>query len=134
REEIRAEMIACLALADLRPARSWEGFPAGSRLAAFDTQQAYYARSSDVEDITVRRVADDQEIARIPDSRGYPWLYFSPNGQFLAVTDLKHLRVWDLRHREWLPSTFQRPWGYSPLDFSPDGRLLAVAVPHRRLR
>src|SRR5207247_5222390 len=34
REEIRTEMIASLALADLRPARSWEGFPVGSRLLA----------------------------------------------------------------------------------------------------
>jgi WD40 repeat protein len=136
RFELRNEMIACLALADLYvPAdQTMPSSGPGPTFVAFEPQLEIYARSSLHEDVSLRRWVDDTEIARIPDSRGVSWLYWSPNGRFLAVTDLATVRVWDVAKGTWLPSAFERPWGHSPLDFSPDSRRLVVAGPTGGLR
>src|SRR5262249_61315497 len=55
--ELRNEVIACLALPDVRVAREWDGWPEGSQRVAFDGQLERYARVDRPGDITVRRVA-----------------------------------------------------------------------------
>src|SRR5205085_1986021 len=60
---LRNEAIACLALPDLRVAREWDGFPTGSFSIDFDGSLTHYARTDRQGNVSVRRVADDVEIA-----------------------------------------------------------------------
>ena len=66
---LRNEAIACMALVDLEFDQKWPGYPPGSTLTgiAFDGDMERYARIHDDGYITVRRLADDQETARIKD-------------------------------------------------------------------
>jgi len=65
-DELRNLAIAALALPDIHMIKEWEGWPEGSRGLAFDDRLEHYARGDTQGNITVRRVADDVEIARRP--------------------------------------------------------------------
>jgi WD40 repeat protein len=133
--ELRNEAIACLALPDLRPARDeWTGYPPGSDgYPAFDADLELYARSDRKGNISVRRVVDDQELARLPGpgNTAASYMRFSPDGQFLAIHYWQKLQdqptnfqVWDWRrHQVAFRPSFPV---YEAIDFSPDGRWLAV--------
>jgi hypothetical protein len=81
----RNEAIACLALTDLQPGRTWEGAPPGTLAIAFDPRHERYARSSAAHSIQIRRVKDDLCMLKI-DAPGTPakQLLFSPDGRYLA--------------------------------------------------
>jgi serine/threonine protein kinase/WD40 repeat protein len=63
-DELRNLAIAALALPDLHLLKEWEGYPEGSRSIVFDDTLERYVRIDNQGKITVRRVADDTEIAR----------------------------------------------------------------------
>jgi WD40 repeat protein/serine/threonine protein kinase/tetratricopeptide (TPR) repeat protein len=63
--ELRNEVIASLTLADLRVEKQWELLP-GTRVLAFDAALERYALTEGHGDLAVRRVADNQEIIRLP--------------------------------------------------------------------
>lgn len=108
--ELRHEAVACMALADVRMLREWEGAPAGTLDGLiFDATLEHYARSDNHGNISVRRVADDQELARLPGvGPGAATMIFSPDGALLAVR--YHGPVPDLpaNSRPW---TIRRPGG-----------------------
>lgn len=134
--ELRDEAIACLALVDIQPERQWEGRPAGTTIAAFDSQLARYARSDETGAISIRSVATDQELQRLPPCPAGPaWvLQFSPDGRYLAAKHhpagneaTSQVQVWNLEHSE----TVLRPketMHHSACDFAPDGRSFAVGT------
>src|SRR5262249_28927918 len=68
--ELRNEAIACMALVDLRIAKEWDGWPPGTTGLNFDAQLKSYARCDVKGNISVRRVADDQELAHLPGPGG----------------------------------------------------------------
>jgi WD40 repeat protein/serine/threonine protein kinase len=124
--ELRNEALACLALTDVRRARSWNGVPAGTTVLAFDARLERYARSDERGNLSVRRVADDQELALLPgpDHHAY-FLRFSPDGRFLAAIYDQHvpgLYVWDWRRRQ----TILRSHLFGYVDFSPDSLQLVL--------
>jgi serine/threonine protein kinase/WD40 repeat protein/tetratricopeptide (TPR) repeat protein len=124
--ELRNETIACLALPDLSVAREWEGWPAGTRSAAFDGRLERYARLDRQGTVSIRRVADDHEIWRLADREGIAGLGLSLDGQFLMLhtgSTLK-LKLWKLAGLE--PSSFLEVPDTVSADFSPDGRQVAV--------
>lgn len=101
--EVRNEAIACLALADMKIIRAFEGFPLGSKGLAFDADLQRYARGDEHGDISIRRLADDVELLRLPGEGVHPVvLLFSPDGKYLAVkyhtenSDRMYFAVWDL--------------------------------------
>src|SRR5262249_55872513 len=96
--QLRSEAFACLALPDLRPTPNWAGYPAGSSGLAFDADLERYARSDRRGAISLRRTADDRELARLPGPGKPAWfLRFSPDGRYLAARyDTGDVRVWDL--------------------------------------
>src|SRR5262249_26482035 len=51
---------------DLRRGRQWDGWPPGTTNLVFDATLEHYARSDTEGNASVRRVADDVELARIP--------------------------------------------------------------------
>jgi serine/threonine protein kinase/WD40 repeat protein len=63
-DELRNLAISALALPDLHLIKEWDGWPVGSRGIVFDDTLKRYARLDGEGNITVRRVADDVEIAR----------------------------------------------------------------------
>jgi serine/threonine protein kinase/WD40 repeat protein len=125
--ELRNEVIACLALPDVRVAREWDGWPEGSIYVDFDDKLERYARADRQGNITVRRVADDTEICRLPPgARDGPFL--SRDGRFLWAGDNRGQKLWDVTGAE--PRVI--PVGEiagTAAAFSPDGRQFAHAQP-----
>jgi WD40 repeat protein len=143
---LRNEAIACLALVDLRLDHKWEGYPPGSTLTgiAFDSEKERYARVDGNGHITVRRLADNQELVTIRDTqapangRQPDWrmsLRFSPDGRFLAASGNHQygaapMQVWNLAGpRSILKLAPGNAWENAAFDFSPDSRLFATGRP-----
>jgi serine/threonine protein kinase/WD40 repeat protein len=134
-QQLRDEAIACLALADMQQIRKeWPGFPPESRgFPVFDAELEHYARMDDKGGfISVRRVADDGELARLTSGRRMPPGCFSPGGDLLAAFwrgefqgQPPHLEVWDWRGDRRMPR-WSVPGPAGAAAFSPDGRSLAV--------
>jgi serine/threonine protein kinase/WD40 repeat protein len=84
---LRNEAIALLTLPDVRVAHELpNGLPVGSGGMTFDSDFEYYARSDLKGNISVRRVADDQEVKLIPGHGTYAYqMKFSPDGQLLSA-------------------------------------------------
>jgi serine/threonine protein kinase/WD40 repeat protein/tetratricopeptide (TPR) repeat protein len=146
--ELRNEAIACLTLADLKPGKEWHQDPGWSRPCGFDpTLQLYVVcRAADKNPtkpdlhqghLSVRRVADDQEVALLP---GFGVravdTWFSPDGRDLAAhyeRGQRHVYVWDLTRRE--PILKVSYGGYATVpSFSPDSRLVALPLPDNSIR
>jgi serine/threonine protein kinase/WD40 repeat protein/tetratricopeptide (TPR) repeat protein len=127
--ELRNEAIACLALMDVRLVKEWPGSPAGTGDAmSFDANFEHYARCDAKGLISVRRVADDQELARLDSGRrGHASLLLSPDGNLLVGLNDWHLTmlVWDWR-RGGIVFQLGPPEKTYAL-FTPDSRQLAVS-------
>jgi serine/threonine protein kinase/WD40 repeat protein len=131
--ELRNEAIACLALADVRPRPDWMGYPPGSEGGVgFDANLKRYARSDGQGTISIRRVTDDQELARLPGrGKGAGAMVFSPDGNCLAVCYHLPFRGQSAKLVAWVwqrrGAVFECPLSiHSFPAFSPDGRRLAV--------
>ena len=139
--ELRNEAIACLALADLKPGKEWTPEPGWSRPYGFDPTLQYYVVRSTADDhpekgdvhqgqLSIRRVADDQEIARLPGfgvrvvaTRVQP--RWPLPGRALRMAGQRHNYVWDLSRREAILKVPQGSHESFP-SFSPDSRLVAL--------
>jgi WD40 repeat protein/tRNA A-37 threonylcarbamoyl transferase component Bud32 len=114
---LRDEMIACLALPDLRPGKPRNLWPDGTTRLIFDGDYRRYARADDKGNVTIRDLADDHELWRIPsEERTLSDLLFSPDGRFLATLRSgrppKWSQLWDVDVDRW-QATFQAgqsPW------------------------
>jgi hypothetical protein len=62
--KLRNATIACLALPDLRIAKEWTGWPAGSGPVDFDGRLEHYARTDAQGAVSIRRVAGDEGEAQ----------------------------------------------------------------------
>jgi WD40 repeat protein/tRNA A-37 threonylcarbamoyl transferase component Bud32 len=133
---LRNEVIATYTMTDVRVEAEWEGHPAGTRAVAFDSELRRYARCEADGTITVRKVLDDSEEARLDRAVTLPgnyFLKFSRDGAYLAVWVKGHLgnagAVWDLARR-----TVRRSFdGTAWMDFGSASRL-AVCRPRDALR
>jgi len=123
---LRDEAIACLALSDLRLERRLE-----VKLGVFDrTLERYAVPSTNLGNISIRRVKDDQEISVLPNPPGTVGVIgsFSHSGQYLPVFCRDHqLRVWDLKARS-LVLTVPCATRHESVDFRPDDECVAVAA------
>ncbi len=135
RESLRDLAIAALALPDLEPTGRVIHLPPGVIATTFDPTMTRYALRFRGGMISVRRVADDQQVARfsLPSDRGSQHFGFSPNGRYLAATDYPGyaLTVWDIdRHVVAVNEPGPIP---EPARFSPDSRRLALINASRKL-
>jgi WD40 repeat protein len=130
-DELRNEVIACLCLPDLEPAKAWNGWPLGSASFTIDAAFAQYARADRRGNVSVRRLSDDVQLFRLPgvgliwDHRG---LEFSPDGQFLhhvcQAGQKVHARLWKLQDP---PVAVLPDDEHNGFAFSPDSRQLAAS-------
>jgi len=118
--DLRNAAIACLALPDLRIVKRWPDWPTGG-IADFDDKMEILARS-DGQEISIRSVVDDKEIARLPDG----WFILSRNGKILATWSHAHMKVWKLGASPPVVALELNGNGFYP-DISPDGKLFANA-------
>ena len=126
--ELRNEAIACLALSDLRPAKEWHSFPAGTEKADFDGKLEQYAwQSMQSGTVSVRRVADDRELYTLPGMGADGGPLFSPDGQYLVIGDQRRLKLWRLAGPS--PTLCRQEQDFAAAVFSPDSRQFAVARP-----
>jgi serine/threonine protein kinase/WD40 repeat protein/Tfp pilus assembly protein PilF len=121
-DELRTLAVSALALPDVRPLREWEGFPPGTRDAACDAKLDRYARGDGAGTVSVRRLADDAEIARTTAFPGGNWLSMSPDGQFMTAHYGESFRVWRLGRNP--PTVLMEEAHVFSAGFSPDNRLL----------
>jgi WD40 repeat protein/tRNA A-37 threonylcarbamoyl transferase component Bud32 len=129
---LRNEAIACLALVDLRVLRDWEIDTPGGFEVAFDAALERYAYCDEHGTITIRRAADQREVARLPGQgrlAQHVEARISRDGRWLAVMywddPNSHLVVWDLSMPEPV-RTLVLEANEQFLGFSPDSRLVAI--------
>jgi WD40 repeat protein len=149
--QLRNELIACLALPDLRVSKAWQ-FQKGDPEAfadfreyvnpehvCFDANLEHYAAVDSDGNIRLHRVNDNQEIARLTNPRKQASVLkmrlmdFSPDGRLLGVINAgSEVLIWEWRRQV---IAFQRvrdraeltpELEYSALDWSSDGRRLAL--------
>src|SRR5262249_8456272 len=133
--ELRNEAIACLALPDFRRISGISGDwpPETMPVVGFDADLELFARNDREGTISVRHLADDQEVARLTGGgKGGASFNFSPGGDLLAVCyrdqlpgQATNFQVWDWRHDK---VVFQPEFSVSgdALSFTADGRHLAL--------
>jgi serine/threonine protein kinase/WD40 repeat protein/tetratricopeptide (TPR) repeat protein len=130
--ELRNLAIASLILPDLRVLREWEGCPQGTFQWDCDDQHRLYARNDLHGHVSVRRLSDDQEIAKLTTLPGESWLTFSPGGRFLAAWSHDSLRIWDLSRKQF-PVVLELKPVIAVVAFHPGGRDVVVIQPDGRM-
>ncbi|HEV3343139.1 MAG TPA: protein kinase [Pirellulales bacterium] len=126
-ERLRDEVIAALALPDIRRVPGWRSTPPGTATVAYGGHYRLYARASNQGIISIRRIPDDQEIRRIASGPILgEYLFFSPDERFLlGLGEGYTLRVW--RVADGQPALRDELRECRSHAFSPDGRRLAVS-------
>jgi serine/threonine protein kinase/WD40 repeat protein len=125
-ERLRDEVIAALALPDIRRVPGWRSALPGTTVVAYGGQYRLYARAEPPGILSIRSIPDDQEIRRIASGRIQDeYLAFSPNERFLVgLGEGYSLHVW--RVADGQPALRDERRGCWSHAFSPDGRQLAV--------
>jgi len=129
RNAFRDVAIAALALPELEVVREWDGHPPGTKHLAADARFERYARADQTGAVSVRRVADDQEVYRVPGPGRPTRVALSGDGRLLAVaSDVGSGRVYRLDgpEPELLYATDMDP-GRTP-HFTPDGGRLVYTA------
>jgi serine/threonine protein kinase/WD40 repeat protein len=104
RFRLRNEVIAAMALPDLRVAKELDVPRAKENGFAVDPAFERYAFRRDDGTVVVRRLSDGAELVRLPGlppGREHTLAAFSPDGRYLAMTGVGNtrLQVWDLERR-----------------------------------
>jgi WD40 repeat protein len=100
-DALRNEAIAALALPDLRITREFGRFPPGKTWVALSDDFELYVQTTEQGDCTVRRVADDAEVVRLPNRGELAYAGFIP-GRTNTVWDFtaSGFRLWDISRGE----------------------------------
>jgi serine/threonine protein kinase/WD40 repeat protein len=132
KDELRTEAIASLLLPDLEAAKELPGLPHGTINVAIDNSFDRYAREDADGNVSVRRVADDGELFRLPgigQRNDYNGLLLSPDGRFLSqgcfTSEGFRRQIWKLDE----PRPRIVGIGYMAFAFSPDSREFATSLP-----
>jgi WD40 repeat protein len=125
--ELRNAAASALALPDVEVVKEWPGWPPGTTDLRFDGALERYARVDKQGNVSVRRVADDTEIVRIPGPGSETNLFLSPDGHFLAVHHVRtrRLKVWRLTDPKPVPVCEESGVHQLSECFSPDSQRLA---------
>jgi serine/threonine protein kinase/WD40 repeat protein len=124
--ELQSAVIATLAVPDLYLAGPWNPCPAATASFDFDEAHAIYARTDGEGNCSIRRVADDTEIHRLPRPGGPSGCSLSHDGRFVALHRWAiGLDMWKLDERPARRILSEK--GVQILDFHRAGQLVALA-------
>jgi WD40 repeat protein len=100
-DSVRNEAIAALALPDLAITQVFGRLTPGKACVALSDDLQLYVQTTEQGDCTVRRVADDAEVVRLPNRGEFAYVDFGP-GRTLAVlgTSTAGFRLWDISRGE----------------------------------
>jgi WD40 repeat protein len=126
--ELRNEVIACLALPDARAVQEWDGRPADGTHVDFDGNLERYARVDAAGNVSVRRVAPDEEVCHFVSALGGGWPRLGPRGRFLGIERAPRYEVWKVDGPERV-ALLPEPACAAAADFSPDGRQVVIVNP-----
>ncbi|HEV3024438.1 MAG TPA: hypothetical protein VGX76_18305, partial [Pirellulales bacterium] len=139
-DDLRTEAIATLCVPDdLEVARQWNGLPTGTSAWAIDDDFERCAWGDSQGNVTVRRIADDQELFYLPGEGVSVWEYdgltFSPDGRWLHVVchGAQGWRACLWRLEETQPVAVLKD-DHVSLEFRPDSQMFAAAYPDGSLR
>ncbi len=126
-DDLRRKAIVSLTLPDLRYEKDLHGWTPDTVAYAIDDAFERCALRDKRGTVSVRRVADGEEIARLSagPQGNVPWVFdLSPDGRFLAADTPRHeVKVWDVTRKEPAVSFgAQGPPHF--VSFSPDGRTM----------
>jgi WD40 repeat protein len=124
-DPLRNEAIAALALPDLQITREFGRIPPGQAWVGLSDDFELYVQTTEQGDCTVRRVADDAEVARLPALGEFAYADFGP-GQTIAVLgkSTRAFRLWDVSGGA--PAWRLEAKGVYGWTFHPNGRSLAL--------
>jgi serine/threonine protein kinase/WD40 repeat protein len=93
----RNEAIAALALPDIHITREFGSLPSGALNAELNDDFTLYARTTETGGCTIRRVADDTEVCRLPELGEHAQAKFGSGGMLGVVgTSSRRFQLWDL--------------------------------------
>jgi serine/threonine protein kinase/WD40 repeat protein len=125
-DRLRNEAIAALALPDVHITQTWDGFPPGTYKAEVSPDFELYARTTWQGACSVRRVADDTEVARLPELGERAVAAFGPGRMLVFYGETSgRCQLWDLSGPGPSLRLDQRQ-GVDAWSFRPDGRLLLL--------
>jgi serine/threonine protein kinase/WD40 repeat protein len=132
-DRLRNEAIAALALPDLHITHAWPGVPPGTESVALSHDFTLYARINKQGACSIRRVADDVEIARLKELGEPASATFAAGGRLLRVANRVannsgRSQLWDLSGGKAVPLLDEQHTWASFL--RPDGRLIAFRHPN----
>lgn len=138
--DLRTEAFAALMLPDFKVERTWADRHASNSPAAFDSMLERYVVEADAGVLSLRRSADQTEIARLPVPEENPRvLYiapFSADDTRVAARFMNHVvRVYEIPTGRMLFALTDRPVCSTAraiaydFGFTPDGNELAVGLP-----
>jgi serine/threonine protein kinase/WD40 repeat protein len=132
-DQRRNEAIAALALPDVHIARSWAGFLPETYRADVSHDLDLYARTTRQGACSIRRVADDFEVAELPEAGEPATAVFGPGRLLVLLGESSgRCQLWDLAGPEPVVRVDERRMGKGATDdwdVSPDGRQLVLRHP-----
>jgi tetratricopeptide (TPR) repeat protein/WD40 repeat protein len=133
-DQLRNEAIAALALPDIHITHSFPGFPPGTHRAELSYDFELYARTTKQGSCSIRRIADDEEVARFPELGEPATADFGP-GRLLVLygESSRRCQLWDLAEAEPIRRLDLRDT-VNRWSFRPDGRLIALTYLDGSLR
>jgi hypothetical protein len=113
----------------VRLVKKWDVIPVGTQQVLFDDTYQRYARVDRQGQVSVRRVADDTELLRVPGYGTETRVDWSPNGAYLSTNDGRgKATVWHLTEAKAVVAL--PPWSNGVEGcYSPDSRQLAAVTP-----
>jgi serine/threonine protein kinase/tetratricopeptide (TPR) repeat protein/WD40 repeat protein len=124
-DRLRNEAIAALALPDIHITHTWAGFPPGTFSAELSQDFRLYARTNKQGACSVRRVANDVEIAQLPELGEPATAKFGP-GRLLVLygESSRRVQLWNLAGPK--PILRLEQGAVRSYDLRPDGRLFVL--------
>jgi WD40 repeat protein len=124
-DRLRKEAIAALALPDIHITHEFGGFPPGRSRAELNDDFTLYACTTQTGGCTIRRVADDTEVCRLPELGEPALAQFGSDGLIAVRGSSGRFQLWDVSDTQ--PALRFEERNVNFWQFRADGDLLGLA-------
>ena len=126
-DRLRSEAIAALALPDIHITQEFGTFPSGTVSVELNDDFTLYVRTTEKGDCTIRRVADDREVCRLPEFGEPPGATFGSGGTLAVGGRSGRFQLWDVSGSQPVQRFSEQNVNYYGWDFRDGGKLLGLA-------